>query len=131
MLTKDLSFDSIDFVPISAIRGDNIVKKNEDISWYQGKSIVEYLLAIRTARADAGATRLQIQNVIKDDPKRYYQGFLSSGTHSGKSSQTNTDRQLITFLLTSSKSNQVEPFSCHQLPNFMRSKVIDHLVSSF
>jgi sulfate adenylyltransferase large subunit len=76
---KDLGFESIDFVPISAIGGDNIVKTNPDISWYQGKSIMEYLIAIQASRSDENITRLQIQNVIKDDPKRYYQGLLSSG----------------------------------------------------
>ncbi len=77
--TKDLNFDNIYFVPIIALKGDNIVKKSDNISWYKGKSIIDYLLAIRHKASDKAVTRLQVQKVIKDDQKRYYQGFLSTG----------------------------------------------------
>jgi len=77
--TKELGFDNIYFVPIIALTGENIVRKSDQISWYKGKSIVEYLLSIKSKSADKPVTRLQIQSVIKDDQKRFYQGFLSSG----------------------------------------------------
>ncbi|KAA0257167.1 sulfate adenylyltransferase subunit CysN [Deferribacter autotrophicus] len=31
------------FVPISALKGDNVVKKSENMSWYNGKTLLEYL----------------------------------------------------------------------------------------
>lgn len=77
--TKDLHFENIYFVPIVALKGDNVVEKSPAISWYKGKSIVDYLLTIKSKHADKSVTRLQIQSVIKDGAKRYYQGFLSSG----------------------------------------------------
>ena len=76
---KDLDFDNIYFVPIIALTGDNIVVKSDNIKWYEGKSIIDYLLTIKEKISDKSVTRFQVQNVIKDDRKRYYQGFLSSG----------------------------------------------------
>ena len=76
---KHLNFDNIYFVPIIALSGDNIVKKGKNIGWYEGKTVVDYLLQIKEKASDKALTRFQVQNVIKDDRKRYYQGFLSSG----------------------------------------------------
>ncbi|WP_068548942.1 sulfate adenylyltransferase subunit CysN [Thermosulfidibacter takaii] len=37
-------FDAeIEFIPISALKGDNVVKKSENMPWYQGKTLLEYL----------------------------------------------------------------------------------------
>lgn len=77
--TDELGFDNRYFVPISAINGENIVEKNTNISWYKGKSIVEYLLQATPRTQSQNLVRLQIQNLVKHDSKRYYQGLLSSG----------------------------------------------------
>jgi len=77
---KDLSFDNIHFVPISAAFGENIIHKSKNIPWYRGKTIIEYLLQINSAKKfSANALRLQVQNIIKHEDKRYYQTFLSAG----------------------------------------------------
>ena len=82
----NLEFDTIDFVPISALTGDNIVEKSskEELSWYKGTSIIERLLTIENKAENNDITRLQIQNIIKyeskKEEKRYYQGMLSAGT---------------------------------------------------
>jgi sulfate adenylyltransferase subunit 1 len=77
--TAELSFENISFVPISAVMGENIVKASDKISWYQGKSIVEYLLDTKPKALQQNLVRLQIQNLVKHDSKRYYQGLLTSG----------------------------------------------------
>ena len=79
----NLKFDSVNFVPISAIAGDNILNKSDRCPWYKGETIVEYLLAINTKQDNQDAVRLQVQNIIKHESKkeekRYYQGILSNG----------------------------------------------------
>ena len=76
--TKQLTFDSINFVPISALSGTNIVKKSTS-SWYLGESIIDYLLQFKQEKASQKPLRLQIQNILKHENKRHYQGLLSSG----------------------------------------------------
>ncbi len=77
--TSDLGFDDIYFVPIAAKLGENIVKKSDKISWYQGKSIVEYLLEIEIKKHGQDLLRFQIQNIVKHENSRYYQGLLVGG----------------------------------------------------
>lgn len=76
--TSKRTFETIHFVPISALSGTNIVKKNAS-SWYLGESIIDYLLQIKQAPKVQNPLRLQIQNILKHDNKRHYQGLLSSG----------------------------------------------------
>lgn len=77
--TAELAFDNVTFVPISAKLGENIVEDSNSISWYKGKSIIEYLLETKQKTLKQNLLRLQIQNLIKHDSKRYYQGLLTSG----------------------------------------------------
>jgi sulfate adenylyltransferase large subunit len=106
---KSLDFDNIYFVPIIALTGDNIVKKSDNIEWYKGKSIIDYLLTIKEKTSDKAITRFQVQNVIKDDRKRYYQGLLSSGilnVGDGVSAYPLRKNATITEIIHSSKDKQ-------------------------
>lgn len=108
--TKDLGFENIYFVPIIALTGENIVKKGDKLSWYEGKSIIDYLLTIKSKIADKPVTRLQIQKVIKDDQKRYYQGFLSSGilnVGDGVSVYPVKKNAVVTEIIHSSKNVEI------------------------
>jgi elongation factor 1-alpha len=42
-LLKGAGYDvsKINFIPISALKGDNLVKKSENMSWYKGHSLIE------------------------------------------------------------------------------------------
>ena len=40
---QDLSFDDVRFVPISALRGDNVVNESEAMSWYPGSTLMKLL----------------------------------------------------------------------------------------
>lgn len=77
--TADLGFEDVFFVPISAIHGYNIAKKSDKISWYNQKTIIEYLVDIKHNIHGQELVRFAVQNVVKYDSKRLYQGFLTSG----------------------------------------------------
>jgi sulfate adenylyltransferase subunit 1 len=77
--TADLGFEDIFFVPIAAKLGENIVSKSNKISWYRGKSVIEYLLESKTKKHGQYASRFQVQNIIKHENSRYYQGLLTGG----------------------------------------------------
>lgn len=77
--TSDLGFGEVYFVPIAAKLGENIVEKSDRISWYHGKSIIDYLLNIEVKKYGQNLLRLQIQSLSKFETKRYYQGLLAGG----------------------------------------------------
>ena len=76
---KSLNVDNIYFIPISAINGDNIVHKSEKIEWYKGESLLNNLIAIDIKPEEEQGFRLVVQNVVKHDNKRLYQGKVIGG----------------------------------------------------
>ena len=71
----------IDFIPLSALDGDNVVERSTRMAWYSGPSLLEYLES-----APAGATRgreafrLPVQYVIRDaNGLRAYAGQIAGG----------------------------------------------------
>ncbi|PCJ96602.1 MAG: sulfate adenylyltransferase subunit CysN [Zetaproteobacteria bacterium] len=67
----------IEFVPVSALLGDNIVSKSENTPWYQGPTILDFLKQADQHTLNNKHFRLPIQHVIKDAAgERWYGGTL-------------------------------------------------------
>jgi len=74
---KDLGFQTLAAVPVSALRGDNILAKSERTPWFDGVPLVPYLETIEVAQDKAGkAFRFPVQWVNR--PNLDFRGF--SGT---------------------------------------------------
>lgn len=82
----DLANANIHFVPISALKGDNVVNASTKMPWYSGPSIIDIL---ETVDVQSTLThkkfRMPVQYVIRTDNSEYpdYRGFagqISSGT---------------------------------------------------
>src|SRR5690625_7947676 len=43
---KKLDVDNITYIPISALKGDNVVEKGEEMPWYQGSALLHHLEAV-------------------------------------------------------------------------------------
>ncbi len=76
-----LSLTDLSFVPISALKGDNVVRRSSRSGWYTGPSVLEVL---ESAYVDAGRNlvdfRLPVQGVVKGEGRqRAYLGSLASG----------------------------------------------------
>lgn len=57
-----LSFDEISYIPLSALKGDNVVSRSKKMPWYQGSTLLEYLDEVEVGSARHGAfTRVGIQ----------------------------------------------------------------------
>jgi sulfate adenylyltransferase subunit 1 len=78
---KSLDINSVNFIPISAINGDNVVEVGSNMGWYQGKTMLDYLIDLEQFIELKQGFRLAIQQVLKDDlaKKRFYQGTITSG----------------------------------------------------
>jgi len=65
------------FIPVSALKGDNVISISENMTWYRGSSLFSYLQNIKPLLDSNMATCLQVQNVARDENKnRWYMGTL-------------------------------------------------------
>ena len=71
----------IDFIPLSALDGDNVVERSARIPWYSGPSLLEVLESVPAETAPLQRSlRLPVQFVIRDRAGfRAYAGQLASG----------------------------------------------------
>jgi sulfate adenylyltransferase subunit 1 len=70
------------FVPVSALKGDNIVHKTDAMSWYQGPSLLELLESLPSSVDTRTAPfRFPVQRVLRPDHTfRGFAGQIASGT---------------------------------------------------
>jgi sulfate adenylyltransferase subunit 1 len=68
-------------LPVSALRGDNVVEPSADLAWFEGPTLLEYLenVPVETERRPAG--RFPVQYVIRHQSADYrgYAGTVTSG----------------------------------------------------
>jgi sulfate adenylyltransferase large subunit len=79
-LTK-LGAPHASFIPLSALKGDNVVDRSEAMPWYHGPSLLERLETVEIEDTAAHADfRLPVQRVVRPDHTfRGYAGQISSG----------------------------------------------------
>ncbi|MBI1786561.1 MAG: sulfate adenylyltransferase subunit CysN [Acidobacteria bacterium] len=70
-----------EFIPISALLGDNVVEKSANTPWYAGPSLLEYLETVPIPHAGNLADfRFPVQTVIRPDQDfRGFAGQIASG----------------------------------------------------
>jgi sulfate adenylyltransferase subunit 1 len=70
------------FVPVSALKGDNIVLRTDSMPWYEGPSLLELLESLPSSVASADAPfRFPVQRVVRPDHSfRGFAGQIASGT---------------------------------------------------
>ena len=76
--SSKLNVNDIHFVPISALKGDNVVNKSENMNWYQGSTLM-YLLENIHIGSDYNQIdcRFPVQYVIRPQSEQYhdYRGY--------------------------------------------------------
>ena len=81
-LAKELDIEGIQYIPLSALTGANVVNKSDLMPWYQGKPLMEILETIEIAHdANFEDMRLPVQYVNR--PNLDFRGFcgtLAAGT---------------------------------------------------
>ncbi|HTZ09429.1 MAG TPA: GTP-binding protein [Acidimicrobiales bacterium] len=83
-LALRLGMDGVTVVPVSALHGDNVVRRSDRAPWYDGPTVLEALEAAPAgawARDGTGAARLPVQWVVRHrGGGRSYAGMVSGGT---------------------------------------------------
>src|SRR5689334_10217194 len=73
-----LSIPDLEVIPISALKGDNVVTRSTNMPWYQGASLMHHLEHVNIASdRDLVGTRFPVQYVIrpKSDDFHDYRGY--------------------------------------------------------
>jgi len=72
--------EGLRFIPISALVGDNVVRRSQVMPWYRGPSLLEYLETAPAAiLRDAQDLRFPVQYVIRAGDFRGFAGQIASG----------------------------------------------------
>ncbi len=76
-----LDIPDVDFIPISALKGDNVVDISERMPWYHGSSILEFLETVHVSSDNNyDDFRFPVQYVLRPDLDfRGFSGKISSG----------------------------------------------------
>jgi bifunctional enzyme CysN/CysC len=104
--SEKLDIHDIIFIPVSALKGDNVVEKSDKMPWYTGGSLLHYLETIHvTADKNLIDFRFPVQYVLR--PNLNFRGFagkIVSGTISPKeevvvlpSGKSSTIKSIVTY----------------------------------
>jgi len=78
-LLSSLGYSEVQFVPISAIEGDNVYKPSARMEWYQGPTLIQALDAIEPERVSEKPLRFVVQDTYSLDSERVAVGRVESG----------------------------------------------------
>jgi sulfate adenylyltransferase subunit 1 len=83
-LAQKLGITDVRFVPVCALKGDNIVAASRNMPWYTGEPLLNLLEALPVESAESGALRFPVQWVARQDGSsaddfRGYMGRLEAG----------------------------------------------------
>jgi sulfate adenylyltransferase subunit 1 len=86
-IAKSLGLKQISFIPISALNGDNIVDKSNNMDWYEGPCLLDFLETVSIdSETNLTHARMPVQYVIRPQSEvlpdyRGYAGKIISGTY--------------------------------------------------
>ena len=86
-MAEQLSLNNVVYIPISALNGDNIVDQSENLNWYEGKTLLDYLETIELENTiNLDKARFPVQYVIRPQTEelhdyRGYAGKITSGIY--------------------------------------------------
>ena len=78
MSKRDYQDQKITFIPVSALKGDNVVNKSDKMSWYKGDALLEHLEQLDKADIfNVGTPRFPVQYVIRPKTEDFhdYRGY--------------------------------------------------------
>lgn len=83
-MSAHLPIGKVDFIPISAKLGDNVVNKSANMQWFSGKPLLEFLETVEIQNDTEEAFRMAVQYVIRPISDKYadfrgYAGRIASG----------------------------------------------------
>jgi sulfate adenylyltransferase subunit 1 len=86
-VARELELNDVYYIPISALKGDNIINHSVNLPWFKGDTLLSHLENIEVAKDERTLSRFSVQYVIRPQAEelhdyRGYAGRISSGTYS-------------------------------------------------
>ncbi len=79
--TAQLGLEDVEFIPLSALNGDNVIERSAAMPWYEGPPLLEFLETVPVGEAAHDLpVRLPVQTVMREGVERWYAGRLAAGT---------------------------------------------------
>ena len=83
-MSASIELGNVTFIPISAKLGDNVVNKSENMGWYEGKALLDFLETVALPVEADDRMRMPVQYVIRPISSRFpdfrgYSGRLAGG----------------------------------------------------
>ena len=78
MAKREYQDQKITFIPVSALKGDNVVNKSTNTPWYRGETLLEHLEGLDLAAvSNVGTPRFPVQYVIRPKTEDFhdFRGF--------------------------------------------------------
>ncbi len=92
----------LSYIPISALKGDNVVEKSSEMPWYQGETILQHLEGLDTQDVnEAGQVRFSIQTVIRPKTEEYHDFRGFAGKLKGGSLKVGDEVTVLPSMTTS------------------------------
>ncbi|WP_026898895.1 sulfate adenylyltransferase subunit 1 [Daejeonella oryzae] len=85
-IASQLNLHDVTYIPVSALKGDNVVNKSMNMNWFQGKSLLDHLESVSlTEDINLDQARMPVQWVVRPQTDelhdyRGYAGRVLSGT---------------------------------------------------
>jgi bifunctional enzyme CysN/CysC len=73
---SQLDIPDVEFIPISALKGDNVVENSPRFPWYKGKSMLQFLESVHVA-SDRNFSDLRYPVQYVSRPDRDFRGFCA------------------------------------------------------
>jgi bifunctional enzyme CysN/CysC len=77
-----LEISNIQFIPVSALAGDNVVYGTENMPWYQGPTLLEYIQEWDVEDSGENLPRLNVQMISRAENFRGVAGTIVGGSFS-------------------------------------------------
>ena len=85
-ISKDLSIESINFVPLSALKGDMIVRRGSNLPWYKGETLISLLEKVnlkKESNTDQNCFPVQLISRVDNEDVKDFRGYMGTVTSGG------------------------------------------------
>lgn len=84
-MSSSIELGNVTFIPISAKLGDNVVNKSENMPWYTGKALLDFLETVQLPMESEDSMRFPVQYVVRPISDKFpdfrgYAGRLAEGS---------------------------------------------------
>ncbi|MEP6931070.1 MAG: GTP-binding protein [Flavobacterium sp.] len=101
---------NVSYIPLSAINGGNVVDKSENMTWYDGQTVLEHLEGLHSHDVfETGKARFPVQTVIRPKTEEYHDFRGYAGKLYGNSIKVG-DAVTVLPSLTESKVSKIHFF---------------------